>query len=103
MRGDTPKCEDFVKKCIFNCKVTMKRKRQIARRTQEKPIARRSIRYKKPLNGCLALTVKLGCQQLIGQFGIGAAAGFLHHLADEKAQQLSFASPVLFELLGIGS
>ncbi|MCC3434655.1 MAG: hypothetical protein JGK01_26625 [Microcoleus sp. PH2017_03_ELD_O_A] len=45
MRGDTPKCEDIVKKCILNCKVTMKREG----RAQEKPIARHSIRYTTPL------------------------------------------------------
>jgi hypothetical protein len=101
MRGVTPKREDVVKKCRLIIKLRSREKGDRAAssgKTDRAPL----YPLHDPLNNCLGWAVKLRRQQLIGQFGIGPAARFLHHLADKKAQQLSFTGSVLFELLGIG-
>ena len=101
MRGDTPKREDAVKKCILIIKLSCSAKGERgagSRKTDRPPL----YPLHDPLKDCLAWAVQLGHEQLIGQFGIGPAARLLHHFADKKAQQLSFAGSVLFELLGIG-
>ena len=115
LRGDTPKHKEIVKKCVFNYKVSMKREGRSrgGLRKNRSPAAVPATRPRYinsgcagtiktedtalpcPLynsdttgigvNGCLAWAIKLCRQQLIGQFRIGAATGFLHHLADKKA------------------
>ncbi len=101
MRGDTLKREDIVKKCILIIKLSYSAKGERGAgsgKTDRPP----HYPLQDPLNDCLGRAVQLGREQLIGQFGIGPAARLLHHFADKKAQQLSFAGSVLFELLGIG-
>ncbi|MFS8120167.1 MAG: hypothetical protein ACMG55_17025, partial [Microcoleus sp.] len=66
LRGDTPIYKDIVKKCVFNYKVSIKREGRSRGGREKKPIARRCIRARLPVNGCLAWVVQLCRQQLIG-------------------------------------
>ena len=64
LRGDTPKHEDTVKKCIFNCKVSIKRKGEKAAdsgKTDRPPL----YLLHKPVNGCLAWAVQLSGNSFI--------------------------------------
>jgi len=47
-------------------------------------------------------SAQLFLQRLVHQGRVGLALGGFHHLADEEAEQLVLAAPVLFHLVGIG-